>query len=79
LRAGERETDIEADFHAHPGQLVSVDDIWERTRRVEDAQRDGAADCNMVAQHRAQRHDARAAADEEQRTAELFLPDEVAA
>src|SRR5439155_9799250 len=55
------------------------DDVCERARGVEDAQGKRASDGEVVAEHRAERDDARAAADEEDRTAELLLPDEVAA
>jgi hypothetical protein len=51
---------------AHSAQLVAVDDGRERTRGVKEPQWHWSAERDIVAQHRAQRHDARAAGDKEE-------------
>ena len=60
-------------------ELVAVDQVVPRARRVEEPDRNLARRRAVVAQDRAQRDDARAARDQQQRAAERLLPDEVAA
>src|SRR6266516_2985309 len=79
LLTGKSEADVDLVGGGHAHQLVTVDDLLERAGRVEQAHRDDALDGVVVTQHRTQRHDARAARDEQERAPERLLPDEVAA
>src|SRR5581483_6179506 len=74
LLAGEREADVDHVVGADPHQLLAVDDVRERARRVEQPHRHSAFDRLVVAQDRAERHHAGAAADEQERAAERLLP-----
>ncbi len=78
LFASQGESDVDHVLRVEPRQLLAVDEIVRRPRRVEQPHGDGAADGTVVTEHRAQRHDARASADEEQRAAVGVLPHEVA-
>ena len=60
-------------------ELVAVDQVAPRARRVQEPDRDLARGRAVVAEHRPQRDDAGAARDEEERAAERLPPDEVAA
>jgi len=57
--------DVEPAVLDHPHQLLSVDDVPKRARRVESTQGDRAADREVMTQHRSERHEARPAADEQ--------------
>ncbi len=60
-------------------ELGPEEDVLLRSRRQQQPRVERAAPFTLVAQHRRQRDDARAAADEQQRPAVLDLPGEVAA
>src|SRR5919108_5922635 len=61
-------------------ELLAVDDVLERRRRVQQARRHLGAGCRSVPDHGHERHNARAARDEEKRLGRVRrLPDEVAA
>ena len=60
-------------------QLITVDHVLDRARRVEEPSGHRAPDGHTMAEHRHQRDDARAAGDEQEGPAVGLLPDEVAA
>ena len=77
LRARQRLEDLEP-----VGRLVelgAVDDVLVAARRVEESRRRPASGPRPVPDHRHQRHDARAARDEQDRRLARAVPDEVAA
>src|SRR5919106_3092281 len=78
LLAREREADVDHVVCRDCRQLVAVDDLWERARRVQQPHRKRAFDRPAVTQDRAERHDSGAAGEEQKRSAERGLPDEVA-
>ena len=60
-------------------ELLAVDDVVQRPRRVEQPKARRTRGRPVVAEDGSQRNDARTASDEEERAAECGLPDEVAA
>jgi hypothetical protein len=62
-----------------PLQLGAINDIGVAARRIQQRRRRRAAAGRALSQHRHQRHDAGAAAYQEQRALERFAPDEIAA
>ena len=78
-RARERVHDLDAVELPEPLELGRVDDVLGRAPRGEQPHLGVAAARDAVAQHRHQRDDARAAADEQQRAAGRGIPGEVAA
>src|SRR4029450_7058101 len=55
--AREGQPDVDLVIRREAVQVVAVDDVFERPRRVEEAGRHVAAGSSAVAEHRAQRHD----------------------
>src|SRR5918996_3879280 len=60
LLACEREADVDDVVCRDCRQLVAVDDLWERARRVQEPDRQRAFYRPVVTQDRAERHDSRA-------------------
>src|ERR671918_1318114 len=75
LLACEREADVDHVVCRDCRQLVAVDDLWERARRVQQPHRHGACDRPVVTQDRPERHDSGPAGEEQKWTTERGLPD----
>src|SRR5918992_4347831 len=78
LLACEGEADVDRAACRDGHQLVTVDDLWERARRVQQPHRHRAFDRPVVTQDRPERYDAGAAGEELKWSAQRGLPDEVA-